>query len=86
MSCPKYLNAIRDKKTDKKNARWIADLFKHDLVAGSFMPHFAFAGYVILCDTVLSWHVLPPARRTGCKIALLYQIFKRDIIKSCGLE
>lgn len=25
-------------KTDKKDAKWIADLFKHDLVAGSFMP------------------------------------------------
>lgn len=34
---PKYVKAIRGKKTDKKNARWIADLFKHDLVAGSFM-------------------------------------------------
>ena len=29
--------AIRGKKTDKKDAKWIADLFKHDLVAGSFM-------------------------------------------------
>ena len=35
---PKYVKAIRGKKTDKKNAKWIADLFKHDLVAGSFMP------------------------------------------------
>ena len=35
---PKYIKAIRGKKTDKKDARWIADLFKHDLVAGSFMP------------------------------------------------
>jgi transposase len=35
---PKYLKAIRGKKTDKKDARWIADLFKHDLVVASFMP------------------------------------------------
>ena len=35
---PKYLKAIRDKKTDKKDAKWIADLFKHDLVSGSFIP------------------------------------------------
>ena len=35
---PKYVKAIRGKKTDKKDAKWIADLFKHDLVAGSFMP------------------------------------------------
>lgn len=35
---PKYVKAIRGKKTDKKDAKWISDLFKHDLVAGSFMP------------------------------------------------
>ena len=35
---PKYVKAIRGKKTDKRDAKWIADLFKHDLVAGSFMP------------------------------------------------
>jgi transposase len=35
---PKYVKAIRGKKTDNKDAKWIADLFKHDLVAGSFMP------------------------------------------------
>ena len=34
---PKYVKAIRGKKTDKKDAKWIADLFKHDLVAGSFV-------------------------------------------------
>lgn len=35
---PKYVKAIHGKKTDKKDAKWIADLFKHDLVVGSFMP------------------------------------------------
>ncbi len=35
---PKYVKAIRGKKTDKKDARWIADIFKHDLVSGSFIP------------------------------------------------
>lgn len=35
---PKYVKAIRGKKTDKKDAQWIADLFKHNLVAASFMP------------------------------------------------
>ena len=35
---PKYVKAIRGKKTDKRDARWIADLFKHDLVAASFIP------------------------------------------------
>ena len=35
---PKNVKAIRGKKTDKKDAKWIADIFKHDLVAGSFIP------------------------------------------------
>jgi transposase len=35
---PKYVKAIRGKKTDKKDARWIADIFKHDLVSPSFIP------------------------------------------------
>lgn len=35
---PKYVKTIRGKKTDKKDAKWIADIFKHDLVAGSFIP------------------------------------------------
>ena len=35
---PKYVKAIRGKKTDKKDSKWIADIFKHDLVFGSFIP------------------------------------------------
>lgn len=35
---PKYVKAIKGKKTDKKDAKWIADLFKHDLISGSFIP------------------------------------------------
>ena len=35
---PKYVRAIKGKKTDKKDSKWIADLFKHDLVRSSFIP------------------------------------------------
>jgi len=35
---PKFVRAIKGKKTDKKDSKWIADLFKHDLVPGSFIP------------------------------------------------
>ena len=35
---PKYVKAIRGKKTSKKDAKWIANIFKHDLVSGSFIP------------------------------------------------
>ncbi len=35
---PKYVKSILGKKTDKKDAQRIADIFKHDLVSGSFIP------------------------------------------------
>lgn len=35
---PKYVRAIKGKKTDKKDSKWIADLFKFDLVRNSFIP------------------------------------------------
>ena len=38
---PKYVKAIRGKKTDEKDAKWIADIFKHGLVSGSFIPPLA---------------------------------------------
>lgn len=34
---PKYVKAVKGKKTDKKDAKWIADIFKHDLVSGIFI-------------------------------------------------
>jgi len=37
---PKYVKAIKGKKTDKKDAKWIAELFKCDLVRSSFIPPF----------------------------------------------
>ena len=35
---PKYVRAIKGKKTDAKDSEWIADLFRHDLVRSSFIP------------------------------------------------
>lgn len=35
---PKYVRAIKGKKTDKKDSKWIADLYKFDLVRNSFIP------------------------------------------------
>lgn len=35
---PKYVRAIKGKKTDKKDSKWIADLYKFDLVRCSFIP------------------------------------------------
>lgn len=38
ISHPKYVRSIPGKKTDKKDSKWIADVFKHGLVEPSFMP------------------------------------------------
>ena len=35
---PKYVKAIKGKKTDKKDSKWICDLFKHDLIRFSYIP------------------------------------------------
>ena len=35
---PKYVRSIPGKNTDKKDSKWIADMFKHRLVEPSFMP------------------------------------------------
>jgi transposase len=35
---PRYIRNIPGKKTDKRDALWIADLHKHGLVPGSFIP------------------------------------------------
>lgn len=64
---PKYVKAIRGKKTDKRDAKWIADIFKHDLVAGSFIPS---ADIRQLRDLFrYHWKLtnFTLARKTGCK-------------------
>jgi transposase len=35
---PKYIKALKGKKTDKKDSIWIADLHRHGLVPGSYIP------------------------------------------------
>jgi transposase len=35
---PQHIKAIPRKKTDKEDARWLADLLAHQLVRGSFVP------------------------------------------------
>ena len=35
---PKYVKAIKGKKTDKKDSKWIADLYRLNLVRCSFIP------------------------------------------------
>ena len=50
------------------------------LLPAALCRHFAFVNCVIWCATVLNWQTLPPARRTGFKIALLYQIYNLPML------
>lgn len=52
---PKYVKAIKGKKTDKKDSKWIADLYKFDLVRCSFIPPKDFRQLRNFPDTVSSW-------------------------------
>ncbi|WP_243116993.1 IS110 family transposase [Natranaerovirga hydrolytica] len=38
LTYPKYIKTLKCKKTDKKDSKWIADLYKYDLVRCSFIP------------------------------------------------
>ena len=35
---PKYVKAIKGKKTDQRDSTWIANLFRFDIVNASFIP------------------------------------------------
>lgn len=35
---PKYVRAIKGKKTDKRDSKWIANLFRFDIIKASFIP------------------------------------------------
>jgi len=35
---PKYVSAIKGKKTDKRDAKWISNVFRFDVLRGSFIP------------------------------------------------
>jgi transposase len=52
---PKYVKAIKGKKTDKKDSKWIADLYKFDLVRAPLFLQKISANSVKLQDTFLSW-------------------------------
>lgn len=42
---PKYVKAIKGKKTDKRDAKWIANLFRFDIVKASFIPQQIYVPY-----------------------------------------
>ena len=67
LALPKYVKAIRGKKTDERDTKWIADIFKHDLVAGSFSLRQIFVSFVIWYVTAGNSPTLLQTRKTGRK-------------------
>lgn len=66
---PKYVKAIRGKKTDKRDAKWIVDIFKHDLVAEALSHRQIFVNFGIYSVIAGNSPTLPLARKTGRKTA-----------------
>ena len=79
---PKYVKAIKGKKTDKKDAMWIAELFKCDLVRSSYIPPFDIRQLRDLCryHTKLTYMVTSEKNRShNC---LTVSNFKLDAVFS----
>ena len=66
---PKYVKAIRGKKTDKRDAKWIADIFKHDLVAGVLSRRQISANFETCSVIVGNLPASPPVRKIGRRTA-----------------
>ena len=66
---PKYVKAICGKKTDKKDAKWVVDIFKHDLVPASFIPPADIRQLRDLVRYTQNSQILLWVRRTVRKIA-----------------
>ena len=66
---PKYVKAIRGKKTDKRDAKWIADIFKHDLSLEALSHQQISASFGIWFVIVGNLPISLPARKTGHRTA-----------------
>ena len=76
---PKYVKAIRGKKTDKKDAKWIADLFKHDLIAGSFIPPLAIRQLRDLMRYHFKHDLVSPSFIPTCSIRQLRDLMRYHV-------
>jgi transposase len=66
---PKYVKPIRGKKTDKRDAQWIAGIFKRDLVYGSFIPPFEIRQLRDLMRYRVKLTDISSGEKTVCKTA-----------------
>ena len=66
---PKYVKAIRGKKTDKKDAKWIADIFNTIWLPEALFLQRIFVSFGIWCATVGSSPISQQVKRTVLKTA-----------------
>lgn len=82
VSHPKFVKAIKGKKADKKVAQWIADLFKHDLVSGSFIPPRDIRQLRDLCRYRVKLGSYTTGEKNRAQNCLTVSNFKLDVVFS----
>jgi transposase len=79
---PKYVKAIKGKKTDKKDAKWISELFKCDLVRSSFIPPEDIRQLRDLCRYHAKLTYMNSSEKNRCQNCLTMCSFKPDAVFS----
>ena len=80
---PKYVKAIRGKKTDKRDAKWIADIFKHDPCSWECLSLRQISANFETCSVIVgNLPASPPVRKTGVQNCLTVSNFKLDDVFS----
>jgi hypothetical protein len=79
---PKYVKAIKGKKTDKKDAKRIAELFKCDLVRSSFIPPFDIRQLRDLCRYHAKLTYMTTSEKNRSQNCLTMCNFKLDAVFS----
>jgi len=79
---PKYVKAIKGKKTDKKDAKWIAELFKCDLVRSSFIPPADIRQLRDLCRYYVKLTYISVSEKNRAQNCLTMCNFKLDAVFS----
>jgi transposase len=79
---PKYVKAIKGKKTDKKDAKRIAELFKCDLIRSSFIPPFDIRQLRDLCRYHAKLTYMTTSEKNRSQNCLTTCNFKLDAVFS----
>ena len=79
---PKYVKAIKGKKTDKKDAKWIAELFKCDLVRSSYIPSYDIRQLRDLCRYHMKLTYMTTSEKNRSQNCLTTCNFKLDAVFS----